>query len=418
MKLNRRTLLETSAAGLATFAYGRFAVGQTREPIRIGVLTALSGPGEPAGRSIKLGAEIAAAQINKAGGINGRPLTLEFRDDKGNVAQAIAMARELLGSGINLLTGTSQSAIALALGPVMQQEGGIMVGSIAASDKINHQNYSPNYIRASESPLARFNGLAKVASQKFPNVRKWSGIIPDYEYGHASWAMFVDGLLKAYSQLGGAAPQIIAPIVAPFGTADYKTFIANAMRNEFDGFFMGAFGNDSITFYQQARPYGLLNRVKAIFDGGNEFVVSKALKKNSPPAWSATYWYPENNKGVAQSDALIADYKAQGGKMPPEGVLAEGHADILLYAKAISVAKSTETAAVLQAMKGLVWETATGKRTIRGEDNQAIRDAEFVFSVPEDNEDGFKVSDFVKLPGADLAEPPTPGKALNLRKPA
>ena len=416
MKLPRRTLITASAASAATLAYGRFAKAQTNQPIRIGVVTGLSGPGEYAGRSIKLGAEIAVAQVNKAGGVNGRPLSLEFRDDKGNVAQAIAATRELLGSGINLLTGTSQSAVALAIGPVMQQENGIMVGAIAASDKINHQNYSPNYIRASESPLARYHGLAKVAAEKFPQVTKWSGLIPDYEYGRASWAMFVDGLLKYYPSSGGKKLEIVDPIVAPFGTSDYKTFINKAMRTEFDGFYMGAFGIDSITFYQQARPYGFLDRVKAIFDGGNEFIVSKALKKNSPAVWSASYWYPENNRGVAESNALVADYLALGGNMPPEGIMAEGHADILLYAKAISMAKLTDTAAVLNAMKGLEWNTATGKRTIRAEDNQSIRDTEYIFTVPSSNEDGFMVADFAKLPGADLTEPATPGKALGLTK--
>ncbi|AMS45512.1 ABC transporter substrate-binding protein [Aminobacter aminovorans] len=417
MNLNRRTLLKTTVAGAATVAYGRYAVGQTNEPIKIGVVTGLSGPGEPAGRSIKLGAEIAVAQVNKAGGVLGRQLVLEFRDDKGNVAQATAMARELLGSGINLLTGTSQSAVALALGPVMQQEGGVMVGSIASTDKINHQNFNAHYIRASESPLVRFNGLAKVAALKNPEITTWSGIIPDYEYGHASWAMFVDGLLKSYDELGKKVT-IVDPIVAPFGTADYKTFISSSLRNQFDGFFMGAFGNDSITFYQQARPYGFLNRVKAIFDGGNEFVVSRALKKNTPAYWSCTYWYPENNKEIAKNTELLADYQAAGGRMPPEGIVAEGHADVLLLAQAISVAKSTETPAILQAMKGLQWETANGKRTIRAEDNQSIRDPEYTLVAAADNEDGFAVTDFVKLPGADLAEPATPGKALELRKPA
>lgn len=416
MTLYRRALIAGSTAGAVSLPFSRIAVGQTNEPIRISVLASLSGPGEPAGRSIKLGAELAAMQINKTGGVNGRNIALEFRDDKGNVAQATAMARELLGSGVNLLTGTSQSAVALAIGPVMQQENGIMVGSIAASDKINHQNYCPNYIRASESPLARYDGLAQIAARKYPQVRRWSGIIPDYEYGRASWAMLVDGLLKAYSALGGDEIVVVEPTIAPFGAPDYKTFITSAMRKNFDGFFMGAYGNDTITFYQQARPYGLLDKAKVILDGGNEFVVARALQKRSPSYWSATYWYPENDRDVPLSQALVANYQATGGKMPPEGVLAEGHADIMLYAKAISVARSTETGAVLNAMKGLEWDTATGKRTIRAADNQSIRDVEFVLAGPAENADGFKVEDFAKLSGAALAEPPTPGQALELRK--
>ena len=94
--VTRRTILKTAAVGAGAAAmsyYGKYAVAQTNEPIRIGVMTPLSGPAETSGLAVKAGCEIAVAQINKAGGINGRQLALEFRDDKANVAQATAAAR-------------------------------------------------------------------------------------------------------------------------------------------------------------------------------------------------------------------------------------------------------------------------------------------------------------------------------------
>ncbi len=113
--ISRRALLAGSAgSALALSANPRIVVGQTNEPIKIGVVTPLSGPQEFIGSFVKSGAEVAAEMINKAGGVKGRPLQLEFRDEKANPAAATTVARELLGLGYNLQLGTISSTVALA----------------------------------------------------------------------------------------------------------------------------------------------------------------------------------------------------------------------------------------------------------------------------------------------------------------
>lgn len=415
--ITRRTLLKTAAVGAGATAmsyYGQYAVAQTNEPIRIGVMTPLSGPAETSGLAVKAGCEIAVAQINKAGGVLGRQLALEFRDDKANVAQATASARELLGMGINLLTGSNSSGVVAALGAVMQQENGILLSTLASAASINHENYNPNVFRAGETPYARMRGLAQIAAQKHADLRKWSGIIPDTDFGRSSWAVFSAALKEFVPAAGGEEPEILDPVVVPLFSSDYKNFITAAMRIPFEGLFHATYGADSITLFNQARPFGLTSKAKVIFDSGNEFVVAKAMKNQTPAWWGSIFWYHDNNKDNAVSQALYDDFAAMSDNMPPEGYIAEAHADIYAFAKAIEKAGSTETPAVIDALKGLEWQTATGRRFMRPEDNQAIKDVEAVYVEPYDVPEGWAVTDAAKVTGDDMIEPPSPGVKLEL----
>ena len=413
--ITRRKLMQTAAVGLGASAlshYGRYAVAQTNEPIRIGIATPLSGPGETTGIALRAGFEIAVDQINSAGGVLGRPLELVLRDDKANAQQANAVVRELLGMGVNLITGTNSSGVAAALAPVVEQENGVLLLSLASAASLNHENYNPHMFRISETPTARFTGLAQIAARKNKDLKRWGAIIPDTDFGHSSWAAFSSSLRRMIPEEGGEEPEILDPIVVPLFSNDYKTYITAAMRVPFEGLFHATYGADSITLFSQARPYGLTQKAKAIYDSGNEFVVAKAMKTQTPEWWTSIFWYHENHPDNPLSQALYEEYSRRNNVLPPEGYVGEAHADIYALAAAIEKAGSTETGPVIEALKGLEFDTVTGPRKIRPEDNQAIKDIEAVYIKPSDNESGWEVSDQAKVDGAPMIEPPSPGEKL------
>jgi branched-chain amino acid transport system substrate-binding protein len=135
---NRRQVLQYGTFAATGLAFPSFSNAQAG-PIKIGLVTPLSGPQEFIGIFVKNGAEVAVDQINKAGGILGRPVQLEIRDDKASPAAALAVTRELLGAGVNLHIGGISSAVVLAVAPVMQQENGIHVTCGAGTEKMNHE---------------------------------------------------------------------------------------------------------------------------------------------------------------------------------------------------------------------------------------------------------------------------------------
>jgi branched-chain amino acid transport system substrate-binding protein len=138
------------------------------------------------------------------------------------------------------------------------------------------------------------------------------------------------------------------------------------------------------------------------------------MKDQTPAHWSGFHWYFEANKGNPLSDGLYARYVERTGDKYPMGWAAEAHAGILAYKGAIEKAGSTETADVIAALKGLSFDSATGMRHIRAEDNQAIKNAELAFIAPSSEApDGFAVTDYVSLEGDKVIEPARPGQMLD-----
>src|SRR5258707_4494572 len=65
-----------AAVGLAAFA------AQAADPIKVGMVAPLTGPGAESGRFQTQGAKLAADEVNKAGGVLGRPPELVIEDDQ------------------------------------------------------------------------------------------------------------------------------------------------------------------------------------------------------------------------------------------------------------------------------------------------------------------------------------------------
>ncbi len=83
--------------------------------IQIGVLVPLTRPGwAEAGRHLLAGLELAAAEVNDAGGVAGRPLELVVRDTAASPERAVAAVRELAGLGVAALVGEYHSVVARA----------------------------------------------------------------------------------------------------------------------------------------------------------------------------------------------------------------------------------------------------------------------------------------------------------------
>lgn len=180
------------------------------------------------------------------------------------------------------------------------------------------------------------------------------------------------------------------------------------------GIYTSVYGGDAVTLYQQAKPFGLFDKIDVLLDSANEFLVATAMKDQTPAHWSGFHWYFEANKGNPLSDDLYAKYVAKTGDNYPMGWAAEAHAAIMAYKGAIEKTGNTETADVIAALKGLSFDSATGMRRIRAEDNQAIKNAELAYIEPSSSApDGFAVTDYVSLDGEQVIEPARPGEVLD-----
>ena len=91
------------------------------EPFRIGVMESLTGPGETYGNVALQAKQLAADEINAAGGINGRMLELIAEDSKCSAQDAITAYNKLTDvDGVKIILGTSCSGAMLGAAPLAE----------------------------------------------------------------------------------------------------------------------------------------------------------------------------------------------------------------------------------------------------------------------------------------------------------
>ncbi len=125
MPTTRRHVLAGAAAGAAALATGlaKPAIAAS-EPIRIGFLPALTGPGSSTGIAINRGTILAIDEINAAGGVAGRKIELIARDTQSDPTKAVNAVSELTHrQKVHVVWGPLNSGEALAATPLIARDG-------------------------------------------------------------------------------------------------------------------------------------------------------------------------------------------------------------------------------------------------------------------------------------------------------
>ena len=104
MTTYRAWLLATAVASVT--ATGAYAA----DPIRIGVVTPLSGTYAGIGQQVRWGFDLAVKEINAAGGIMGRQVELLYEDEEANPSVAVQKAEKLFQAFHSVVTGKSEEA--------------------------------------------------------------------------------------------------------------------------------------------------------------------------------------------------------------------------------------------------------------------------------------------------------------------
>ncbi|MHB8997791.1 MAG: ABC transporter substrate-binding protein [Armatimonadota bacterium] len=108
------------------------------EPIVLGAIFSITGPGAPLGAPEQAAAQMVAKQINDAGGINGRPLKVIIEDDATEEAKAVLAAKKLIEQDkVMAIVGPTMSGTSLAIVDACTKAGVPLI-SCAASVKITN----------------------------------------------------------------------------------------------------------------------------------------------------------------------------------------------------------------------------------------------------------------------------------------
>lgn len=318
------------------------------DPYLIGALYPTSGVAARYGEDSVVGAELAMHEVNAAGGINGRPLKLLFRDTAANAQQAKQLAREfVVDKQVDFLMGVVSSSAALAVSSVSEETKTIFVGTDHASSRLTYREFQPFYFRVSNNTYQSMAAQALYASKQ--DWRRYYIIGPDYEYGHALRTDFV-----ALMNEQGASMEVVGESWPKLFEPDYTSHISAIRAAQPDVIVVGLWGGDLISFIRQANSVGLLDAISLLScDGGGNYEIFEALGDQLPTGLVLSGRHHNNWPETAANRRFVRAFEDATGRYP--GYAAQGaYVGVHFIAKALAQQPDEDdTEALISVMESL-----------------------------------------------------------------
>ena len=217
------------------------ACAQTEEvkPYKFGAVLSLTGPQAFYGEFSKAGIELAIEDLNKAGGINGRPVQIIYEDSVSEKAKATTGAQKLVNvDNVDALL-TSTTTMAGAVAPVAEDNQVPMIYGSATDFTINKTYVFKDYPSAYDECAL----LMKEALKQ----------------GHSKIALFGMNAEFLHVCKNGAETVGKLAIVETYnsGDKDFKTQLAKVQNSGSTALMILTFSNDCLNTYKQMRELGM-----------------------------------------------------------------------------------------------------------------------------------------------------------------
>src|SRR4051795_9983539 len=177
-----------------------------QEPVKIGLVTALSGQSARAGEVLTRGLQVAIDEINAKGGVlKGRKLELLRRDDESIPAKGVIAARELyFKEKVAVLFGGLDSPVALAIVPIANENKLPFMDPWAAGTPITKNGAKDNYVFRVSAVDEIVDKAMLQYSQKTFNAKNCGMILVNNPWGESN----EKGLRAALAEKGAKAAGI------------------------------------------------------------------------------------------------------------------------------------------------------------------------------------------------------------------
>ena len=391
-KTTRRTFLGLGAvaagavgATMLVPAPWRAAFGQAK-PFKVGALQPLSGAAAAGGKTAILGTQMAVDRVNKAGGIQGRPVELVIADYESKPDVGRRKAEKLLVEDkIDAHQGGFLSNVCLACVPLFEEHKvvnmiGVCLDTTLTTSKCSRYTFRP-FDYAPAQAVAFAPHLVGTLG------KTWHIAFADYAWGQSTRDAYAAEIKKA----GG---EVVGTTGIPLGTKDMTSFLSK-ISGTFDGLFGIFFGADGVTIGTQAYDLGLTKKYKWAGDG------AIAESTNLPALGNKIEGFVGINRYVPVLDPplnsaahrkFFDDAVARLKQIDPSGPLPDRYVQANFEAMntlKIGMQKAgfrgrEDTPKLIEALEGLELKEGDdfpqGDKTLRKEDHQAFL-REFIFEI-------------------------------------
>jgi len=300
------------------------------EPVRIGVLHALSGVMASSEKPLVAAVQLAVREINDDGGLLGRPVQVLVEDTRSDAATAAAAARRLIDQhGVKALFGCWTSACRGAVRAVVEEKRHLLVYPLhyEGLERSGHVIYTGATLNQQALPAVAW------ATQRFGRRVALLGS----EDGYSRKA---HGVIRDLIRLQGGT--VVAERIVPLGSLDPEDMLAGWPGEHPDLLVSTLTGESNRTLFEalgrarlQSFPLlslGISEAQLQAFGGGRldrHFVAAGYLQNQAGP----------------ENERFIAALRAQGGIAPGDPVVA-AYVGVKLWAAAAREVGSAEVGPV------------------------------------------------------------------------
>ena len=328
--LGAKTLTVASLLALA-------AITPAYADIKIGFQVPLTGPAATDGKSAEIAGEMAAEDINAAGGVLGQKVKLDSVDDQAKSDQAIFTANKLIGEdGVKLVVNASYSASGRAAAPVFQKAGVVMISAYGVHPDITRAgDYMFRLVHLGPPQGA----AAALYIGKTLGLKKVCVITMDNDYGQAT----VDGFIGAASKYG---IKVLNKYSYSLKDRQFGSIVASVKHDDPTAIYATGYFFTAGPLVAQLRAAGITAPII-----GSQAFDSQKFVEIAGPAANGVYIIDSFDRD-RKDEALqkfTAEFKKRAG-YAPEGVAAITYSAVRLMADAIKRANSADPAKVRDAL--------------------------------------------------------------------
>lgn len=338
--------------------------GAARADVPIAVVGPMTGQYALFGEQMRRGAELAVANINKAGGIRGEPIKLVVEDDACDPKQAVAVANKLASAGVKYVVGHFCSGSSIPASDVYHEEGMVQITPGSTNPVLTEKNH-PKLFRTCyrDDQSAKF--VANVVAGEMAG--KKLAILNDRSAYGKGFADEVRGALAAK----GITPVLDDAITA--GEKDYAAVVSKMKQAGVNWLVFGGYHSEAGLILRQAADQGLKLQLIA----GDSLIINDFWAIAGDRAEGARFVWSPDPRNLASAKTVVEQLRAQ--KFEPEGYTINTYVAFEVLAQAMgSVDKPTPTK-VAAAMHQQGFQTIKGAINFDGKGD--IKDPEFSMYV-------------------------------------
>lgn len=314
--------------------------GADKSDIKLGMITPLSGSSAAIGPYMKNGAQLAVDEINAAGGVEGRKLTLIAEDGACDPKTAAAAASKLVTDGINISVGGYCSSATL---PTLTIFGKADIPMIIPAAN------SADLVKANQSNVFLLNGTGIQQAQAAADFMKAEGskavaLVDD----NTSYSK--DITTRVAEDLKGGDVKVVSQQSVTAGESDYSGAVTAIMQSKADFVYWTAYYQEGGLLIKQLKGAGYTGKIMVADGSVDKQLIQIAGKDNAQGVFATMTQTPQTIPG---GEEWIAKYKkafnADPGPYSPQSYDA-----VRVAAEAVRLAGgSTDGKAVIKALESI-----------------------------------------------------------------